>query len=64
MLSATSHIRIKTEQTRVELLKWLRQRWNLVRWAGGFEKLEGWSLKELSHGEKSRFPVSESPRLL
>ena len=51
MLSTTSHLRIQTEQARVEVVKWLRRRWVGVKQAGGFDKLEGWSLKELSHGE-------------
>jgi len=51
MLSATSHLRVQTEQTRVDVVKWLRRRWVGVKQAGGFDKLEGWSLKELSHGK-------------
>ncbi|KAF9652431.1 hypothetical protein BDM02DRAFT_3153836 [Thelephora ganbajun] len=49
MLSTTSHLRVQTEQTRVDVVKWLRRRWVGVKQAGGFDKLEGWSLKELSH---------------
>lgn len=60
MLSPTSHIKVQTEQTRVEVVKWLRRRWNSVKHAGGFDKLEGWSLKELSHGEKLCFLVTET----
>lgn len=55
MLSATSHLRVQTEQTRMDVAKWLRRRWAGVKQAGGFDKLEGWSLKELSHGEQLRF---------
>lgn len=54
MLSATSHLRVQTEQTRMDVAKWLRRRWAGVKQAGGFDKLEGWSLKELSHGEQLR----------
>lgn len=54
MLSATSHLRVQTEQTRMDVVKWLRRRWVGVKQAGGFDKLEGWSLKELSHGGPSR----------
>ena len=57
MLSATSHIRLQTEQTRVEVVKWLRRRWIGVMQAGGFDKLEGWSLKELSYGENLCFSI-------
>jgi hypothetical protein len=58
MLSSTSHIKIQTEQTRVDVVKWLRRRWVSVKQAGGFDKLEAWSLKELSHGEKRSFQTS------
>ena len=54
MLSATSYLRVQTEQTRVDVVKWLRRRWVSVKQAGGFDKLEGWSLKELSHGKPLR----------
>lgn len=54
MLSTTSHLRVQTEQARVDVVKWLRRRWVGVKQAGGFDKLEGWSLKELSHGEPLR----------
>jgi len=57
MLSPTSHIRVQTEQTRVDVVKWLRRRWVSVKQAGGFDKLEGWSLKELSHGEELWFSI-------
>ena len=39
----------------MDVAKWLRRRWAGVKQAGGFDKLEGWSLKELSHGEQLRF---------
>ena len=38
----------------MDVVKWLRRRWVGVKQAGGFDKLEGWSLKELSHGGPSR----------
>jgi hypothetical protein len=57
MLSATSHMRVQTEQARVDVVKWLRRRWVGVKQAGGFDRLEGWSLKELSHGERLSFPI-------
>ncbi|EPQ52000.1 hypothetical protein GLOTRDRAFT_140479 [Gloeophyllum trabeum ATCC 11539] len=49
MLSSTSHVRVQVEETRVEVLKWLRKRWLGVRQEGGFDNLEGWALKEISH---------------
>ncbi|KAF9477702.1 hypothetical protein BDN70DRAFT_994783 [Pholiota conissans] len=48
LLSATSHIRVQVEQTRLELLKWIGKRWLSVRQERGFDALEGWSLKEIS----------------
>ncbi|KAF9030400.1 hypothetical protein BJ165DRAFT_1535704 [Panaeolus papilionaceus] len=48
MLSATSHIRVQVEQTRVELLKWIGKRWLEIRNARGFDALDGWALKEIS----------------
>ncbi|KAH7918820.1 hypothetical protein BV22DRAFT_896031 [Leucogyrophana mollusca] len=52
LLSATSPIRARVEETRVEVLRWLRRRWLGVREAGGFEGLEGWALKEIAAGER------------
>lgn len=50
MLSATSLIRQRVEDTRVELLKWMKKRWVSIRMEGGFDNLEPWALKEISHG--------------
>ncbi|KAA1472370.1 hypothetical protein DENSPDRAFT_821145 [Dentipellis sp. KUC8613] len=49
MLASTSHIFVQVEETRVELLRWMRKRWVGVRQEGGFDTLEGWALKEISH---------------
>lgn len=51
LLSSTSQIRVQVEQTRMDLLRWLRRRWVGVRQEGGFDTLEGWALKEISHGQ-------------
>lgn len=51
MLSSTSHIRIQVDQARMDIVRWLRRRWVNVRQEGGFDQLEGWALKEISHGE-------------
>jgi len=51
MLSPTSLIRQRVEDTRVELLKWMKKRWVSIRMEGGFENLESWALKEISHGK-------------
>ena len=50
LLSNISHIRVQVEQTRVEVLKFLKRRWAGVRQEGGFDNLEGWALKEISDG--------------
>jgi len=49
MLSPTSFIRQKVEDIRVELLKWMKKRWVSIRMEGGFENLDPWALKEMSH---------------
>ncbi|KAF9521830.1 hypothetical protein CPB83DRAFT_801138 [Crepidotus variabilis] len=48
LLTATSHIRIQVEQTRVELLKWIGKRWLAIRQDRGFDGLEGWAATEIS----------------
>jgi hypothetical protein len=50
MLSQTSHIRSQVEEARLDLVRWLRKRWMGIRQEGGFDTLEGWSLKEISQG--------------
>lgn len=50
MLSQTSQLRAQVEEARVDLLKWIRKRWMGVRQEGGFDALEGWSIKEISQG--------------
>lgn len=53
LLPSTSVIRASVEHARVETLKWIgrQKRWQLVQAAGGFEGLDDWALKEISHGE-------------
>ena len=51
MLSPTSLIRQRVEDTRVELLKWMKKRWVPIRMEGGFDHLDSWALKEISHGK-------------
>ncbi|KAG7448416.1 uncharacterized protein BT62DRAFT_964788 [Guyanagaster necrorhizus] len=48
MLPGTSHVRVQVEQTRLDVISWLRKRWLGVRNEGGFEGLEGWAIKEIS----------------
>lgn len=50
MLPSTSHIRVQVEQTRMDVIRWLRKRWTGVKQEGGFDALDGWALKEISHG--------------
>ncbi|EKM57939.1 uncharacterized protein PHACADRAFT_251852 [Phanerochaete carnosa HHB-10118-sp] len=49
MLSATSHVRVQVEQTRMDILRWMRRRWVGVKQEGGFDKLEDWALVEIAH---------------
>ena len=51
MLSTTSMIRQRVEDTRVELIRWMKKRWVSIRMEGGFDDLEPWALKEISHGK-------------
>lgn len=51
MLSNMSHIRIQVDQARMDVIRWLRRQWVNVMQEGGFDQLEGWALKEISHGE-------------
>ncbi|KAF9038308.1 hypothetical protein BDZ89DRAFT_1090557 [Hymenopellis radicata] len=48
MLSPTSHVRVQVEQTRMDVLQWLKKRWLGVRQEGGFDDVEGWAVKEIS----------------
>ncbi|EED85027.1 predicted protein [Postia placenta Mad-698-R] len=50
MLSSTSQVRVLVEQTRMDVLRWLRRRWMNVKQEGGFDNLEGWAVKEISGG--------------
>ena len=51
MLPPTSLIRHRVEETRVELLRWMKKRWVSIRMEGGFDNLDSWALKEISHGK-------------
>ncbi|KAF8908755.1 hypothetical protein CPB85DRAFT_1308603 [Mucidula mucida] len=48
MLSPTSHVRVQVEETRMDVLQWLKKRWLGVRQEGGFDDVEGWAVKEIS----------------
>ena len=54
MLPSTSLVRRRVEETRVELLRWMKKRWVVIRMEGGFDKLDGWALKEISHGKETQ----------
>ncbi|KAI0266571.1 hypothetical protein BC834DRAFT_935617 [Gloeopeniophorella convolvens] len=49
MLPSTSLIRNRVEETRVELLRWMKKRWVGIRMEGGFDRLDGWALQEIGH---------------
>lgn len=34
----------------MDVIRWLRKRWLGVKQEGGFDALDGWALKEISHG--------------
>jgi hypothetical protein len=53
MLSATSHVRVQVDETRMDVIRWIRKRWIAIREAGAFDPLEGWAIKEISEGELS-----------
>lgn len=53
MLPPTSLVRHKVEETRVELLRWMKKRWVAIRMEGGFDRLDGWALKEIGHGKET-----------
>ena len=55
MLSATSHIRVQVEQTRVDLVQWIRRRWVGVRQEGGFDDVPKWALSEIAGGAQQFF---------
>ncbi|KAL5496017.1 hypothetical protein ACEPAH_3110 [Sanghuangporus vaninii] len=57
LLSSTSHIRVQVEQTRLDILRWLRRRWAGVRNEGGFDHLESWAIKEIS--DEINIPVED-----
>ena len=50
LLSPISHMRVQVEQTRMDVIRWLKRRWANVRQESGFDGLESWALKEISHG--------------
>jgi hypothetical protein len=35
----------------MELLRWMKKRWVSIRMEGGFDNLDSWALKEISHGK-------------
>jgi hypothetical protein len=51
MLPGNSPIRGLVEATRMDVVRWLRKRWLGTRQENGFEPLEDWALKEISHGK-------------
>ncbi|EJC98218.1 uncharacterized protein FOMMEDRAFT_23792 [Fomitiporia mediterranea MF3/22] len=57
LLSGTSQIRVQVEQTRMDLLRWMRRRWAGIRNEGGFDSLESWAIKEIS--DEINIPVED-----
>ncbi|KAJ8520850.1 hypothetical protein ONZ45_g2358 [Pleurotus djamor] len=48
MLSDTSHIRVQVDETRMDVLRYIKKRWLSIRQEGGFDQLDGWALKEIA----------------
>ncbi|KAI0071874.1 hypothetical protein K474DRAFT_1668508 [Panus rudis PR-1116 ss-1] len=48
MLSSTSHVRVQVEQTRMDVIRWLRRRWIGAKQEGGFDNLQDWALQEIA----------------
>lgn len=46
-----SIVRLHAENTRVDILRWVRIHWVQIRLAGGFDSLEQWALREIAQGE-------------
>ena len=46
-----SAVRLHAENTRMEILRWLRNNWVQVRLVGGFDNLQQWALREIAQGE-------------
>jgi BTB/POZ domain len=51
LLSPTSPIRVQVEDTRMDIVRWIRKRWVGIRQEGSFDALEGWAIKEISDGK-------------
>ena len=62
MLAPTSHIRVEVEETRMDIIRWMRKRWMAIRNESGFDNLDAWAIQEISHGEVlSRISASIRP---
>ncbi|KAG9034590.1 hypothetical protein FRB95_013043 [Tulasnella sp. JGI-2019a] len=63
LLPSTSVIRASVERARVDILAWIgrQKRWQLVHAAGGFEELDDWALKEISHELDVPMDVLQTP---
>ncbi|KAF8551177.1 hypothetical protein OG21DRAFT_1487193 [Imleria badia] len=57
MLPQTSQIRGQVEEARVDLVRWIRKRLMGISQEGGFDALEGWSIKEIS--QEIEVPVED-----
>ncbi|KAG8869256.1 hypothetical protein FRB98_002741, partial [Tulasnella sp. 332] len=66
LLPSTSVIRASVERARMDILMWIgrQKRWQLVHAAGGFDELDDWALKEISHGESIKIVLVESIKLI
>lgn len=49
LLPNNSPVRLRVEETRMEVIRWLKKHWINVRMVGGFDHLQTWSLTEIGH---------------
>ncbi|KAI0697014.1 hypothetical protein BC835DRAFT_801481 [Cytidiella melzeri] len=62
MLSSTSHVRVQVEQARTDVVRWLKRRWMGVKQECGFDNLDPWALKEISHVDDLFSPPNATPK--
>ena len=51
LLSSTSHVRVQTEQARMDIVRYIRRRWLTIKQEDGFMGLEPWAVGEICTGE-------------
>ena len=59
LLSSTSHVRVQTEQARMDIVRYIRRRWLTIKQDDGFAGMEGWAAKEIATGALLHSPIQE-----